>query len=99
MCNTSRIEPSLDKIPLSNDDADVASKEIWEEIMSNDLNEDAIFSFKEHMELLKKSKKGFWDDLFHDVTGKRIGCVCQEATIRDHFERFYGFAALDAMKS
>ena len=57
LCNASNIAPGLDNTPLSKDDVAIIAKEIWEEIMSNDPNEDAIITFKEHMKLLKMSNK------------------------------------------
>ena len=66
--------------------------------MSNDPNVDAIVTFKEHVELLKKINQGFRYELFHNIEVKFTGCVWQTATMRDNFERFGGFAALDAMK-
>lgn len=98
LCNTSNIAPGLDNTPLSDDDVAVISREIWEEIMSNEPDEDAIVTFKEYMDLLKKSNKGFRYELFHDSNGKCTGCVWQTTTMRDNFERFGGFIALDAMK-
>ena len=43
--------------------------------MSNDANEDAIVTVKEHMELIKKSNKGFRYELFHDTKGKCTVCL------------------------
>lgn len=98
LCNTSNVKPGLDNTPLSDDDVAVIAKEVWEEIMCNDPNEDAIVTFKEYMDLLKKSNKGFLYELFHDTRGKCTGCVWQTSIMRDNFERFGGFIALDAMK-
>ena len=36
--------------------------------------------------------------MFHDTTGTFTGFVLQTVTIRENFERFRGFAVLDAMK-
>ena len=66
--------------------------------MPNDPNEDFIVTFKDRMELPKKSNKGFYYELFHDTKGKCSDCVWQTATIRDNFEIFGRFVALDAMK-
>ena len=98
ICNTSNIEPSLDNEPFYDDDVTVIDKELWEEIMSNDPNEDAIITFQEHMELLKQSNKDFFCQFFNDTTGKCTGCVYQTSTMRDNLEMFGVFAVLDAMK-
>ena len=36
--------------------------------------------------------------MFYDTSGKPTGCVWQTAIMRDNFERFGGFVAIDAMK-
>ena len=76
----------------------IVAKELWENVMAEERDEDEIITFKEYMQLLKQSNAGFNYELFHDASGKCTGCVWQTATMRDNFERFGGFIALDAMK-
>ena len=58
LCGTSNIEPGLDNTPISDGNVTIFAKEIREQIMSNDPNEDAIVAFKERMELLKIATRG-----------------------------------------
>ena len=66
--STSIIDPGLDDVPLSDDDNASITKEIWEEIVTNDPNEDAAVAFKELFDLLKNISKGFWCKLINDHT-------------------------------
>lgn len=98
LCNTSNLVAGLEDIPLSDDNAAQVGKEVWEEIMSNDYDDDVLITFKEFMSMMEAGNAGFRYQMFYDTTGRCTGCVWQTATMRDNFDRFGGFFALDAMK-
>ena len=70
---------------------------MWEELTVNKSHENSIIAFQENMELLKESNSGFRCVVFRDSLRKRTGCTW-EITLRDNFDRFGGFVAVDAMK-
>ena len=104
LTNTSNLELGLDDSPISDDDVAEVAKQLWDEFMLSDNDEEdddddnSIIAFKEHMSLLSQSNHGFRCVFIHDPSGKCTGCIWQTATMRDNFETFGGFLAVDAMK-
>ena len=98
LCNTSNLDLGLDNNPLTDDDISEMARDLWQEFMADDANEDSMVTFTEYMEILREHNSGFRYVLLQDKSGKYTGCLWQTATMRDSFERFGGFISIDAMK-
>ena len=64
LCNTSNLVAGLEDIPLSDDNAAQVGKEVWEEIMSNDNDDDVLITFKEFMSMMEAGNAGFRYQMF-----------------------------------
>ena len=98
LCNTSNLDLGLDNNPLTDDNIAEMSRDLWQEYMADDTNEDSMVTFAEYMQLLAQHNPGFRHVLLQDKSGKYTGCIWQTAVMRDSFEQFGGFISIDAMK-
>ena len=97
------------EIEVDDDLAHELAKELWLEVLANhtgdsdalennELDNVALVSFKEYLQLIAASCKGFVFSFAVDDHGVANGVVWQTATMRSNFERFGGYISLDTMK-
>ena len=75
LCNTSNLDLGLDNNPLTDVNIAEMSRDLWQEYMADDTNEDSMVTFAEYMQLLAQHNSGFRHVLLQDKSGKYTGCI------------------------
>ena len=75
MFNTTKLPIGVDSMPLTEDNIIQTGKDLWLEIINDDINVDTIVTFQENMLSLGSQNEGFSVIFLKDNQGRITGCI------------------------